>query len=193
MTSTCSSCPSAACPVRPTSAVASLIANQASLAVVDHLGALMGRLARSFEADAVVGLPTLGMAFAPTVARVLGHERWLPMGYSKKFWYDETLATTVRSVTTPGAGKTIYFDPNQLPLLQGRRIVIVDDVVSTAQTLDQVWTLLERLGAVVAGSVVAMRQGTAWRQALGQQRAAAVAGVFDTPRLRLRADGWWPE
>ena len=70
---------------------------------------------------------------------------------------------------------------------------VVDDVVSTAQTLDRVWTLLERLGTVVTGSVVAMRQGTAWRRALGQQRAGAVAGVFDTPRLRLRADGWWPE
>ncbi len=98
----------------------------------------------------------------------------------------------MRSITTPGSSKPVYLDPNQLPLLQGRRVVIVDDVVSSAHTLSRVWNLLQSLGAEVVGSVVAMRQGSGWADALGSARAAQVLGVFDTPQFERRAAGWWP-
>lgn len=173
-------------------AVASLIANQAAIDVVDVLAEAMGALAAPLRPEVVVGLPTLGMAFAPGVARALGHRRWVPLGYSRKYWYTDALSTSVASITTPGAAKPIYVDPNQLPLLRARRVVIVDDVVSSAQTLAQVWDLLARLGAEVAGAVVAMRQGGRWRRHLGAERSGQVRGLFDTPHLVLRDDGWWP-
>ncbi len=173
-------------------AVASLIANQASLEVADALTRAMGELAHGFRPDVVIGLPTLGLVFAPGVARALGHARWVPLGYSRKFWYDDALSTEVASITTPGPGKRLYLDPNQLPLVEGRRVLIVDDAVSSAQTLVQVWDLLEALGARVAGAVVAMRQGERWRASLGGDRAQRVHGVFDSPLLRLGDEGWWP-
>ena len=174
-------------------AVASLIANQASLAVVRELSTMMAALARPLAPEVVIGLPTLGLAFAPLVAEALGHGRSVPLGYSRKFWYDEALSAAVRSLTTPGGGKRVYLDPNQLALIQGRRVMVVDDAVSTGGTLAAVIDLLEQLGATVAGTVVAMRQGDTWRDTLGPRRAAQVAGVFDSPRLTLRPDGWWPE
>ena len=177
----------------PDRAVASLIANQASFEVVGGLAAHMTALARPMGGDVVVGLPTLGMVFAPLVAAQLGHTRYVPLGYSRKFWYDESLSVAVQSLTTPGQGKRVYLDPNQLPLIVDRQVVIVDDAVSTGGTLGAVIDLLAGLGAQVAGVVVAMRQGSAWRERLGPARAAQVAGVFDSPRLVLRADGWWPE
>jgi adenine/guanine phosphoribosyltransferase-like PRPP-binding protein len=174
-------------------AVASLIANQASFEVVGALAAHMTGLARPMACDVVVGLPTLGMVFAPLVAAHLGHARYVPLGYSRKFWYDEPLSAAVQSLTTPGQGKRVYLDPNQLPLIAGRRVVVVDDAVSTGGTLAAVIDLLAGLGAEVAGVVVAMRQGNTWRERLGPARSALVAGVFDSPRLVLREDGWWPE
>ncbi len=177
---------------RPGHAVASLIANQASFEVVAQLASTMAALARPLAADVVVGLPTLGMVFAPPVAQAMGHTRWVPLGYSRKFWYDEALSTTVSSITTPGAGKAIYLDPNQWPLLCGRRVVVVDDAISSGHTMARVWDLLERLEVEVAGVVVAMRQGPVWRDTLGAARAALVQGAFDSPLLVLRTDGWWP-
>ncbi len=174
-------------------AVASLIANQASFEVVRKLAAHMAALARSMNCDVIAGLPTLGMVFAPLVAEELGHARNVPLGYSRKFWYDEALSASVQSLTTPTQGKRVYLDPNQLSLIAGRRVVIVDDAVSTGGTLVAVMDLLEGLGAQLAGVVVAMRQGSAWRERLGPVRSALVKGVFDSPRLTLREDGWWPE
>lgn len=177
----------------PDRAVASLIANQASFEVVRTLAAHMADLARPIRCDVVAGLPTLGMVFAPLVAEHLGHARYVPLGYSRKFWYDEALSASVQSLTTPTQGKRVYLDPNQQPLIAGRRVVIVDDAVSTGGTLAAVIDLLERQGAEVTGVVVAMRQGNAWRERLGSVRSALVKGVFDSPRLLLREDGWWPE
>ncbi len=186
-----------ALPIRPLAgspdqAVASLIANQAALDVTDSLTGHMVALARPVGAEVVVGLPTLGMVFAPGVARGLAHTRWVPLGTSRKFWYDEALSTPVASITTPGGGKRVYLDPNQWPLLRGRRVLVVDDAVSSGETLTQVWDLLERLEAQVTGVAVVMRQGTRWRERLGAPRSGMVHGVFDTPRLQLKPDGWWP-
>lgn len=175
----------------PTNAVASLILNQAALEVVDALAGMLARaLANTLKPDLLVGLPTLGLSLAAPVARALGHARYAPMGYSRKFWYDEALSAPVQSITSPVPGKRIYLDPNLLPLLKGWRVVLVDDAVSTGTTLRAAWDLLESLGAEVIGAGVAMKQGRRWKQALGSERAGRVVGVFESPLLELGNGGW---
>ncbi|WP_315134829.1 phosphoribosyltransferase [Achromobacter marplatensis] len=182
-------------PGDPDRCVASLIANHASLDVVEALAGFMADRARAFEADVVVGLPTLGLAFAPLVARGLGFTRYVPFGYSRKYWYDETLSVPVQSLTTPEAGKRLYVDPNLAGSLRGRRVLVVDDAVSTGQTMVSALTLLAHCGAEVAGIVVAMCQGTRWRSRLVDAQGAPlpVACAFESPRLRRVAHGWAPE
>jgi adenine/guanine phosphoribosyltransferase-like PRPP-binding protein len=176
-------------PIRPLpdgqTAVASLIANQASFAVIDALTERMVALAQELRPEVVIGLPTLGLAFAPGVARGLGHANFVPLGYSRKFWYQEALSVPIRSITTPGAGKRLYVDPLILPRLAGRRVLVVDDVASTGSSLAAVAALLGGLGVEIAGCVVAMRQGAS-------AMAVPVRSVFQTPRFARRADGWWP-
>ena len=175
----------------PTHAVASLILNQAALVVADALGDMLAQaLADTLKPELLVGLPTLGLSLAAPAARALGHSRYLPMGYSRKFWYDEALSAPVQSITSPVPGKRIYLDPNLLPLLKGRRLVLVDDAVSTGTTLRAAWDLLESLGAEVVGAGVAMKQGRRWEQSLGAERAARVVGVFESPLLKLGDGGW---
>lgn len=176
---------------QPTHAVASLILNQAALEVADALASLLaGELSKTLAPDLLVGLPTLGLSLAAPVARALGHTRYVPMGYSRKFWYDEALSAPVQSITSPVPGKRIYLDPNLLPLLAGRRVVLVDDAVSTGTTLRAAWDLLQSLGADVVGAGVAMKQGRRWEQALGGERARRLVGVFDSPLLQLGDEGW---
>ena len=184
-------------PVRPLPheqghAVASLLCNHASLPVLDALGELLARQVAALGAEVVVGLPTLGLALAPIVARRLGHARYVPLGYSRKFWYDEALSAAVVSITSPGTGKRVYLDPHLRPLVQGRRVLLIDDVVSSGRTARAPWDLLESLGAEVLALGVAMRQGQRWRAELGPGRAARVVGVFDSPLLRATPEGWVP-
>jgi len=175
--------------------VASLIANHASLDVVETLAGFMAQRARAFGAELVVGLPTLGLAFAPLVARALGFSRYIPFGYSRKYWYDESLSVPVHSLTTPGAGKRLYVDPNLAGCLRGRRVLVVDDAVSTGQTMASALALLARCEARVAGIVVAMQQGQRWRERLVDEagRPLPLACAFESPRMRRTAGGWEPE
>ena len=176
-------------------AVASLIANQASFDVVRVLAAGMTDLARALDPEVVVGLPTLGLAFAPLVAEALGFSNYVPLGYSRKYWYDDALSVPVRSLTTPGPGKRLYVDPNLVPRVAGRRAVVVDDAVSSGTTAAASIDLLERVGARPAGIVVAMLQGNAWRErlaAIDPGWPARVRGVFVSPRLARVEGGWAP-
>jgi adenine/guanine phosphoribosyltransferase-like PRPP-binding protein len=174
----------------PSQAVASLLVNHASLDVVETLGAMLaGRLSTQMP-ELVIGLPTLGLALAPVVARALGHARYVPMGYSRKFWYDEALSAPVHSITSPVPGKRIYLDPNLRPLIDGKRLVLVDDAVSTGTTLLAAWDLIESLGGNVVACGVAMLQGRRWIGRLGAERAARVVGVFESPLLKAVPEGW---
>lgn len=174
----------------PTHAVASLICNQASLEVIETLGRMLAERLAPFQPDVVVGIPTLGLTFAPVVARLLGHARYVPMGYSRKFWYDEALSGAVQSITTPTPGKRVYLDPHLLPLVRGKRVVLVDDAVSSGSTLKAPWTLMEDIGADVLACGVAMLQGHRWKETLGADRAARLVGVFESPLLQAVPDGW---
>lgn len=180
----------------PNRALASLIANQASFEVVAALAAFMADLARPLSPQVVVGLPTLGLAFAPLVAQHLGMSNFVPLGYSRKFWYTEALSVPVRSLTTPGAGKQLYRDPNLVPRLAGLRAVVVDDAISSGQTAAAAVGLLAKAGAEVGGIVVAMLQGSAWRAHLASMGSAwpqKVHGVFHSPRFVRAPNGWIPE
>lgn len=195
--------PVRALPQQPGQAVASLLVNHAALDVADALaGLLADRVALAFGGDAagqrlpgidlVVGLPTLGLALAPGVARALGHRRFVPLGYSRKFWYDPALSAEVQSITSPGAAKRVWLDPHLLPLVQGARVLLVDDAISTGRTAAAPWQLLQDLGAQVLGLGVAMCQGRRWQATLGPERAARVVGVFDSPLLQATPAGWVP-
>jgi adenine/guanine phosphoribosyltransferase-like PRPP-binding protein len=174
----------------PTQAVASLLINQASFEVTETLAAMLAQRLAPQRPEVIIGLPTLGLTLASAVARHLGHRRFVPLGTSRKFWYDEALSVQVHSITSPGASKTVYLDPQLLPLLQGRRVAIVDDAISSGATALAPWRLIESLGVEVLAYGVAMRQGRRWLDALGPERAARVVGVFDSPLLQLSEGGW---
>lgn len=176
-------------------AVASLIANQASFDVIETLSEVMADFARAACVEQVVGMPTLGLSFAPIIAKHLDLPNYVPLGYSRKFWYRDELSEPVRSITTPGAGKSVYIDPNVLPRLEGKRVAVVDDAVSSGSTLISVLKLLSRLDCEIVSIVVAMRQGVVWRQALADldpRYPALVKGAIAAPLFERTDGGWSP-
>lgn len=177
----------------PDRAAASLIPNQASFAVVDALAWEMAELAGPLGADIVIAMPTLGLALAPGVARGLGHRNYAPLGYSRKYWYDERLSAPISSATSPDPGKMLYLDPNLRPRIAGARAIIVDDTISSGQTALVASALVEQAGARIVGLVFAMGQSTRWRAMLRAARpdlADVVHCVFHTPLLKWAGDGW---
>ncbi len=174
-------------------AVASLIVNQASFEVEDALASVMADEVRSLSPERIVGVPTLGLPMANNVARRLGHSRMVPLGTSRKFWYDERLSVPMSSITSPGGEKRLYLDPRMLPVLEGQPFVLIDDVVSTGASLVAALDLLAAAGLRPVAAAFAMLQGDMWRKRLADMGHSTlpVFGAIATPLLRRGADGRW--
>ncbi|KAJ8064804.1 hypothetical protein OCU04_007114 [Sclerotinia nivalis] len=159
--------------------------------VVDELSDFLAELVGPFHPEVIIGLPTLGLTLAPIVARKLGLKRYVPLGYSRKFWYDDSLSASVSSITSPELGlKRVYLDPHQLPLLLGKKCVIIDDAVSSGTTLKTTWDLLERIGCDIVGCGVVMKQGERWKEKIGLERVGKLVHVLESPLLEAVEDGW---
>lgn len=185
-------------PIRPLAdgkhALASLIVNQASFAVEDALATELAAKLAPHEPEVIAGLPTLGLTLASAVARKLGHSRYVPLGTSRKFWYVDDLSVPLSSITTPDQKKRLYVDPRMLPLLEGKRVALIDDVISSGTSVLAGLTLMETCGIEPVAIGAAMLQTERWRQPLADRAShwpERVVGVFRTPLLTRNDDGSW--
>ncbi|SJZ69079.1 phosphoribosyltransferase [Consotaella salsifontis] len=186
-------------PIRPRAeggtGLASLIISQASFHVQESLAKALAERAAEFSPEVVVGLPTLGLTLASAVARRLRHERYVPLGTSKKFWYDEALSVPLSSVTSPDHEKRLYLDPRMLPLIAGKRVLLVDDVISSGSSAAAGITLLAACGVTPIALGAAMLQSDRWREtlsALDPSWPEKTVAVFSTPLLKRCGErGCW--
>jgi adenine/guanine phosphoribosyltransferase-like PRPP-binding protein len=185
-------------PIRPLAdgehALASLILNQASFEVVDAIAADLAAKLSASRPEIVVGLPTLGLTLASAVAQKLGHGRYVPLGTSRKFWYREELSVPLSSITTPEQLKRLYVDPRMLPLLHGRRVALVDDVISTGASIAAALRLMENCEIEPVALGAAMLQSDRWRERLSgihPKWLDRTIAVLRSPILSKTADDRW--
>ena len=188
--------PLIALPPDETTAIVSLCITETSFDLEDRLSTAMAALARELAPDAIVGMPTLGLVLAASVARKLGHRHYVPLSYSRKFWFDDALSVPVSSITSPGVRKTVYLDPRLLDRLEGRRVVVVDDVISTGQSILAQLALLAKAGVEVYGIVTAMQETRVWQHRLAAADPTfprRVRSVLKSPLFRRCSQGWMPD
>lgn len=146
--------------------------------------------------DVVIGMPTLGLSLARAVAERLGHARYVPLGTSRKFWYDEGLSVPLSSITSPDSTKRLYLDPRLLPLVDGARACLVDDVISTGTSIAAGLELLKLAGVTPAAIGTAMLQTERGTELLSRAHGIppeAVHCVIRSPLLHRTGEGWAEE
>ncbi|SEP32920.1 Phosphoribosyl transferase domain-containing protein [Rhizobium tibeticum] len=124
----------------------------------------------------------------------MGHTRYAPLGTSRKFWYRDDLSVALSSITTPTQQKRLYMDPRMLPLLQGRRVALVDDVISSGTSIVSGLRLLAGCGVEPVAIGAAMLQSRRWCETLdaaGSQWRERTVGVLSTPMLEITETGTW--
>jgi adenine/guanine phosphoribosyltransferase-like PRPP-binding protein len=177
-------------------AIAYLCITENSFDLENRLSTAMAEIAWPLHADIVVGMPTLGMVLAASVAKKLGHPYYVPLSYSRKFWFEDDLSVPVNSITTPVQPKTVYIDPRLIERLEGRRVLLVEDVISTGGTVAAELALMRKLGADVVGVITAIRETRVWADklaAIDPAYPALVQSPIRCPLFRKSGDGWAPD
>jgi adenine/guanine phosphoribosyltransferase-like PRPP-binding protein len=177
-------------------AIAYLCITENSFALEERLSSAMAELARPLRADIVVGMPTLGMVLAASVGKKLGHKHYVPLSYSRKFWFEEELSVPVNSITTPVQPKIVYIDPRIIERLEGRRVLLVEDVISTGGTVAAELALMKKLGAHVVGVITAIRETRVWSAklaAIDPAYPSLVNSPIRCPLFRRSGTGWAPD
>jgi adenine phosphoribosyltransferase len=76
----------------------------------------------------------------------------------RKPYMADCLEAQVVSITT-GAPQTLYLDGKDRHLVEGRRVVLVDDVISTGSTLKALRLLMARANAQIVGEMAVFTEG----------------------------------
>jgi adenine phosphoribosyltransferase len=117
---------------------------------------------RSVEADALVTAETKSVPLVYELARLL-EKPWVVLRKSYKPYMGEALRDETHSITT-GAPQTLFLDQKDRPLVVGRPVVLVDDVISTGSTVEAMRRLMEKVGATVVAEAAVFTEGDAPRQ-----------------------------
>ena len=112
------------------------------------------------EHDVLITAESKGIPLVCEMARLNGNERYVLARKSEKLYMRNVFSAEVRSITT-GHAQTLYLDGADADYLRGKRVVIVDDVISTGESLRALEALVTRAGGEIAGRMAILAEGDA--------------------------------
>ncbi|MBE3557429.1 MAG: adenine phosphoribosyltransferase [Firmicutes bacterium] len=177
-------------PIAADRAIALLVTLEQGVAFGERVGRALAEKAANDGIEAVVGTATLGIPLALEMARSLGLDHYVILQKSPKFYLDDALCAEVASSTSAGVQR-LYLDRRSVPKVAGKRVCLVDDVVTTGTSLMAGLSLVEKAGAQVVGLGTILTEGQAWRERLGAW-ADKLRALGHIPRFARSGDRFWP-
>jgi adenine phosphoribosyltransferase len=147
----------------------------------ERVGTAMAAKLGHLKPDIVVGAATLGIPVVIEVSRALGLDDYVIAQKSPKIHLADALVQELQSVTSSGKQK-LMLDRRSVPLLAGKRVVVVDDVVATGSSLTATMALVRAAGGNIVGVGVILTEGHDWKTTLGTD-AGLVQGLGHIPQF----------
>ena len=117
-------------------------------------------LKKAPEFDYLITAESKGIPLAYEMARQLGCKKWMLARKGVKLYMKDVIGVEVRSITTDHVQK-LYIDGEDAALMKGKRILIVDDVISTGESLTALEKLVEKAGGNICGRMAILAEGDA--------------------------------
>ena len=117
-------------------------------------------LARAPEYDYIITAEAKGIPLAHEMARQAGNAKYILARKAPKLYMTDIFSSTVRSITT-AREQTLYLDGQDAKLMAGKRILVVDDVISTGESLKALEILVEKAGGIICGRMAVLAEGDA--------------------------------
>ena len=112
------------------------------------------------EFDVIMTAEAKGIPLAYEMARQSGKYRYIVARKYPKLYMKSVFSTSVRSITTDKE-QTLYLAQDEAEYIKGKKVLLVDDVISTGESIRAVEELAKRAGAEIAGKVTVLVEGAA--------------------------------
>ncbi len=117
-------------------------------------------LEKAPEYDYILTAEAKGITLVHEMAKQHGDDRYMIARKGAKLYMTGVFEVDVRSITTAKQQK-LYLDVADAELMRGKRILIVDDVISTGESLRALQALVEKAGGTIVGNMAVLAEGDA--------------------------------
>ncbi len=112
------------------------------------------------EHDIMITAESKGIPLIHAMCRLSGKNRYALARKSVKLYMRDVIKCETKSITT-GAVQTLYLDGDDAEFMRGKRVLIVDDVISTGGSLHSLENLVLQAGGSIVGKMAILAEGDA--------------------------------
>ena len=117
-------------------------------------------LKRAPEYDYMISAEAKGIPLVHEMARLAGNQRYFLARKAPKLYMTGVFESTVHSITT-AKEQTLYLDRADAEIMKGKKILIIDDVISTGESLKSIEELVRKAGGEICGKMSILAEGDA--------------------------------
>lgn len=110
--------------------------------------------------DYIITAESKGIPLAQEMARLNKDPKWMLARKGVKLYMQNVVCVEVKSITTSAVQK-LYLDGNDAEMMRGKRVLIVDDVISTGESLHALEELVKAAGGEIVGKMAILAEGDA--------------------------------
>lgn len=112
------------------------------------------------DVEVLITAESKGLQLTHCTAHILGHDYYAVARKSKKLYMQDGISVAVRSITTKGEQR-LYLSAHDAELLSGKRVAVIDDVISTGGSLEALEELVHDAGGKVVCKAAVLAEGDA--------------------------------
>jgi adenine phosphoribosyltransferase len=112
------------------------------------------------EHDVMITAESKGIPLIHEMCRISGKNRYVLARKSVKLYMKNVIKCETQSITT-SSKQTLYIDGDDGEYLKGKRVLIVDDVISTGGSLLSLENLVNQAGGEIVGKMAILAEGDA--------------------------------
>lgn len=117
-------------------------------------------LKKAPEYDVMITAESKGIPLVYEMTKQAGLNKYLLARKSAKLYMKDVVKVDVQSITTARL-QSLYIDREDAEYMKGKRVLIVDDVISTGESVKAVEKLVQESGGIVAGRMAILAEGDA--------------------------------